>query len=53
MKIGEGEISTNIDKQDFGRMRIVGQFNCGFIVAQLDDKFFLIDQHAADEKTNY
>ncbi len=34
-------------------MRIIGQFNQGFILAQLDNDLFLIDQHAADEKYNF
>ncbi|KAF4519898.1 hypothetical protein B566_EDAN008274 [Ephemera danica] len=34
-------------------MVIVGQFNMAFIVTQLEDHIFIIDQHAADEKYNY
>lgn len=45
--------SANIDKKDFSRMKILGQFNCGFIVCQLNNNFFLVDQHSADEKCNY
>ena len=34
-------------------MKVIGQFNCGFIVCQLNREFFLVDQHAANEKHNY
>jgi DNA mismatch repair protein PMS2 len=46
-------------KADFGSMRVVGQFNRGFIVARLrkpdaeNDDLFIVDQHAADEKYNF
>ncbi|WFD28365.1 ATP-binding mismatch repair protein [Malassezia nana] len=44
-------------KSDFAHMRVVGQFNLGFIIARrvthdMDD-LFIIDQHAADEKFNF
>ncbi|TMW55718.1 hypothetical protein Poli38472_010600 [Pythium oligandrum] len=43
-----------LQKDDFRRMDIVGQFNLGFIIANLDDDdLFIIDQHASDEKFNY
>lgn len=43
-----------IQKTDFQHMRILGQFNLGFIVVSLDDHdLFLIDQHASDEKYNF
>ncbi|OQV02718.1 hypothetical protein CLAIMM_07863 [Cladophialophora immunda] len=51
---------------DFARMRIVGQFNLGFILAvrpakmgsdhkiqTTQDELFIIDQHASDEKYNF
>lgn len=31
-------------------MRILGQFNLGFVIAELDDDLFILDQHACDEK---
>jgi DNA mismatch repair protein PMS2 len=34
-------------------MQIVGQFNKAFILTRLDSNFFVIDQHAADEKYNF
>lgn len=52
-----------IRKTDFAQMRIVGQFNLGFIIARRQvggargtptmDDLFIIDQHAADEKYNF
>lgn len=43
-----------IDKMDFCKMRIIGQFNLGFIIAALNDHdLFIIDQHASDEKFNF
>lgn len=56
----EAKLSLSICKADFLRMRIIGQFNLGFILAyrrasQTDavDQIFVIDQHAADEKFNF
>ena len=49
-------------KGDFARMRVVGQFNLGFILAvrpgdgdasSSSPDLFIIDQHAADEKIQY
>lgn len=34
-------------------MIIIGQFNKGFIIAQLDADLFIIDQHASDEIYNF
>jgi len=34
-------------------MRIIGQFNLGFIVTQLGSDLFILDQHASDEKYNF
>lgn len=63
----EEKLSLTISKGDFGRMRVAGQFNMGFIIATRpakargeddsgaaeDDELFIIDQHATDEKYNY
>jgi len=46
------ELKT-FDKTRFSDMKILGQFNKGFIIALLKDELFIIDQHAADEKFNY
>lgn len=59
----EERLSLSISKTDFAKMRIVGQFNLGFILAtrssasntpsQSQDDLFIIDQHASDEKYNF
>ncbi|KAI5868617.1 DNA mismatch repair protein MutL [Durotheca rogersii] len=64
----EEKLSLTISKSDFGRMKIIGQFNLGFILAvreaggapedaegnqDRDDELFIIDQHATDEKYNF
>lgn len=64
----EEKLSLTISKSDFGKMKIVGQFNLGFILAvrqadttstdeedrhATDDELFIIDQHATDEKYNF
>ncbi|KAK9281440.1 hypothetical protein L1049_004342 [Liquidambar formosana] len=47
------ELERLFKKEDFGRMKVIGQFNLGFIIAKLDQDLFIVDQHAADEKYNY
>lgn len=64
----ESKLPLIIAKNDFAKMRIVGQFNLGFIIAvrpkphnrafvnpkAVDaDELFIIDQHASDEKFNF
>lgn len=59
----ETRLSLTVSKPDFEKMRIVGQFNLGFIVAvrpgnsepdqSRPDELFIIDQHASDEKYNF
>jgi DNA mismatch repair protein PMS2 len=52
----EDELKRQIDKSDFERMGIIGQFNRGFILVTLDDhssQLFIVDQHAADEIFNF
>lgn len=34
-------------------MKIVGQFNLGFIIVKLENDLFIVDQHATDEKYNF
>lgn len=34
-------------------MRVVGQFNLGFMICLLGSDLFILDQHACDEKYNY
>ncbi|KAK9462253.1 uncharacterized protein V1516DRAFT_308052 [Lipomyces oligophaga] len=51
--------SMEISKDDFQSMRIIGQFNLGFILTVLQNShsprsdLFIIDQHASDEKYNF
>jgi DNA mismatch repair protein PMS2 len=62
----EEKLSLTINKTDFAKMKIVGQFNMGFILATRaanasddpdilahGDDLFIIDQHASDEKYNF
>ena len=61
----EEKLCLTISKSDFSKMKIVGQFNLGFIIAsrssapeseaglQTSDDLFIIDQHASDEKYNF
>jgi DNA mismatch repair protein PMS2 len=58
----EERLSLTVSKEDFARMRIIGQFNLGFILATRSseggsagskDELFIIDQHASDEKCNF
>ena len=55
----EERLSLTVAKEDFARMRIVGQFNLGFIIAVREkegeegEDVFIIDQHASDEKFNF
>ena len=61
----EERLSLTISKPDFAQMRIVGQFNLGFILAVRPsassdtsspadtDDLFIIDQHASDEIYNF
>ena len=64
-KTAEQKLSLTISKSDFAKMKIIGQFNLGFILAsrssspqsddgpQTADDLFIIDQHASDEKYNF
>ncbi|CAK9200952.1 unnamed protein product [Sphagnum troendelagicum] len=47
------ELERSFNKADFKRMKVLGQFNLGFILARLDQDLFIIDQHASDEKFNF
>lgn len=57
----ESRLSLIIARDDFVKMRVVGQFNLGFIIAILPkyrdviehDELLIIDQHASDEKFNF
>jgi DNA mismatch repair protein PMS2 len=56
-KSAEDKLSLTVSKNDFAQMRIIGQFNLGFIIAvrpgEDHDELFIIDQHASDEKFNF
>jgi DNA mismatch repair protein PMS2 len=56
----EERLSLTVTKPDFKAMRIIGQFNLGFIIAvrpptttSPTSDLFIIDQHASDEKYNF
>ena len=53
----EAKLSYTIHKSDFLKMKLVGQFNLGFILVSLSKEgchnLFIIDQHASDEKYNF
>lgn len=51
--VAETELNTEIKRDDFARMHVIGQFNLGFIIILLDDDLFIVDQHASDERFNY
>ncbi|OAD72207.1 hypothetical protein PHYBLDRAFT_101035, partial [Phycomyces blakesleeanus NRRL 1555(-)] len=46
-------LSRTIEKTDFADMKILGQFNLGFIIVSLRNDLFIVDQHASDEKYNF
>jgi DNA mismatch repair protein PMS2 len=48
-----GIVAGVIRKSDFLDMRVIGQFNLGFILAKLNNDLYIIDQHAADEKFRF
>jgi len=47
------EVSRKLDKSDFKVMKMIGQFNKGFILTQMESDVFVIDQHASDERQNF
>lgn len=49
----EAELETEIKKDMFSEMEVLGQFNLGFIIAKLNSDLFIVDQHASDEKFNF
>ncbi|BHF60486.1 hypothetical protein SprV_0100345100 [Sparganum proliferum] len=49
----ESELTINFDKTWFERMRVIGQFNRGFIICQYEQDLFIVDQHASDEKNRF
>lgn len=53
--LSEKILGLSIHKDDFINMKIVGQFNKGFIIVYKKDSndILIIDQHASDEKYNF
>ena len=51
--IAAAALSRVLKKDDFLDMRIIGQFNLGFIIAELNGDLYLLDQHACDEKYRF
>ncbi|KAH3669186.1 hypothetical protein WICMUC_005025 [Wickerhamomyces mucosus] len=53
-EMSEKTLTLTVSKNDFLNMKIIGQFNLGFIlvIRNLKD-LFIIDQHASDEKYNF
>ncbi|CAG9582517.1 mismatch repair protein [Leishmania major strain Friedlin] len=48
------DLNHYFTKNSFKEMRVIGQFNHGFIIAVLPNgDVFVVDQHASDEKYNY
>ena len=52
-EMAESELRRTLNQSSFERMRVIGQFNRGFLITQLKDDLFIVDQHAADEKANF
>lgn len=61
-----GQSGFRFDKSCFSQMRVIGQFNLGFIIAALrtapseehhggpgSTQLFIVDQHASDEKVRF
>ncbi len=44
-----GKEGDDFKKEDFLSLRVVGQFNKGFIMALGGGSLYVIDQHASDE----
>jgi len=49
----EAELERIFCKSSFRDLKILGQFNLGFILARLGTDLFIVDQHASDEKFNF
>ncbi|KAF2352662.1 DNA mismatch repair protein family [Trinorchestia longiramus] len=52
-RAAEAELNKVLSKDMFAKMKILGQFNLGFLITKLKSDLFIIDQHATDEKYNF
>ncbi|MEN2500592.1 MAG: hypothetical protein MHMPM18_004744, partial [Marteilia pararefringens] len=53
MEKDTGKLQKKISKELFNKFEIIGQFNNGFIIVKLGNRYFIIDQHGADERYNF
>ena len=51
--VATGELERVFHREDFRDLKVVGQFNLGFILCTLGDDLFIVDQHASDEIYNF
>ncbi|KAI0560501.1 Histidine kinase [Gracilaria domingensis] len=51
--VADREMSRLFRQTWFKDLKVIGQFNRGFIIALLGFDMFIIDQHASDEKFNF
>ena len=49
----EEELRHELQKNSFEKMKIIGQFNRGFVITKMNSDLFIVDQHASDERYNY
>ena len=54
----EDDHALFLEKTEFGKMKVIGQYNCGFILAKSilpngNCNIFIIDQHASDERYRF
>ncbi|KAI0461505.1 hypothetical protein LJB42_000803 [Komagataella kurtzmanii] len=57
-EVAEEALTMRVSKTDFLKMKVVGQFNLGFIIVtkkstEGKQDLFIVDQHASDEKYNF
>ena len=47
------KLQERITRDIFDKLKVIGQFNNGFIIASKGKDVFIIDQHGADERFNF
>ena len=56
LELKHRKLRETFRKKEFKKMKIIGQFNLGFIICLLNHgatgDLFIIDQHACDERIN-